>query len=304
MNKQLNEVQIEDIRKLASNVRLSLGLGDDIPIANDMFSILDRKDITLVEYPISVNGKPGFYASLTCFNTNGNKLFFLGLNTANPLDAQIFGIAHELYHYETNTIDLPDNSSEEIKADRFAAELLLPLSSLRAWILKEFKVSSLQSVSKARIMRFIARLQCEWWLPYRSLVRRLYEEDYISSSQYDQLYSNDERSCTGEYGRICCAIDKDVFERLNSPTNRTGTSPRALETVIGNYEDGLIDVDNFIRGMRLLGKAPEDFSLDIEIDPEDIDEMNAYLGEGETDKTFKGLTDQDQREFLNFIEEK
>ena len=285
MNKQLDEVQIEDIRKLASDMRRSLGFGDDIPIANDIFSILDRKDITLVEYPISVAGESGFYASLTCFSTNGNRLFFLGLNTANPFDTQIFGIGHELYHYVTNTIDLSDNQSDEAKADRFAAELLLPLSSLRALILREFKVSSLQSVSRAKLMRFIARLQCEWWLPYRSLVKRLYEEDYISSSQYDQLYSINERSCTGEYGRICCAIDKDVFERLNSPTNRTGTSPRALETVIGNYEDGLIDVDNFISGMRLLGKTPEDFSLDVGIDPEDIEEFNAYLSEGKTDES-------------------
>jgi hypothetical protein len=173
----------------------------------------------------------------------------------------------------------------EVKADRFAAELLLPLTSLKAFILKEFKTTSLISVSKAKLMRFIARLQYEWWLPYHSLVKRLYEEKYICDLQFDHLYLIDERSCSGEYGSICCAIDKNVFEKLNSPTNKTGTSPRVLETVIGNYEDGLIDVDSFISGMRLLGKTPEDFSLDVEIDQHDIEEMNEYLSEVKADES-------------------
>lgn len=258
MEKHLNEVQIEDIRKLALDLRRSLGFGDDIPIANDIFSLLDRQDIFLVEYPVHSDKETGFDASLTCFVSSGKEMYFLGLNTSNPFDKQIFGIAHELYHYLTNTIDLCDTQIDEektlveIKADRFAAELLLPLTSLRSIILSEFKTSSLENITNSRLLRFICRLQYEWWLPYRSIVKRLSEENFISDLQFNELYNIDERDDLGEYGRICYAMDRNLFDKLNTSTHKQGTSPRVLETVIANYEDRLIDVDSFINGMRLL----------------------------------------------------
>ena len=57
---KLNEVQLDEIRRLARANRQSLGF-IETPIASDIFVILDKLDIILLEYPIvSENDRPAF----------------------------------------------------------------------------------------------------------------------------------------------------------------------------------------------------------------------------------------------------
>ena len=61
----LNEVEVDDIRKLARERRQFLGFVGDTPIANDIFTILDKLNILLLEYPIeSDNSSPAFSAAI------------------------------------------------------------------------------------------------------------------------------------------------------------------------------------------------------------------------------------------------
>src|SRR5665648_363108 len=100
----LNEIQIENIRKQAIALRRELGFIGEAPIANDMFTILDNMNIRLLEYPIESSAdKPAFSAALVYSKEGDEELVFIGLNTANYFDKQIFAIAHELYHYLTKT---------------------------------------------------------------------------------------------------------------------------------------------------------------------------------------------------------
>ena len=39
---------------------------------------------------------------------------------------------------------------------------------LKSRIIEQFETSQLKKVSNLRLLRFIARLQSEWWLPYRA----------------------------------------------------------------------------------------------------------------------------------------
>lgn len=121
-------------------------------------------------------------------------MIFIGLNTAIYYDEQLFALAHELYHYITKTgkayetdMDEEDKRTEKM-ADRFAAELLLPSETLNHMVMAQFKTSCLKKVTNLRLLRFIARLQSEWWLPYRALVLRLNEEKYITDEQVDALF--------------------------------------------------------------------------------------------------------------------
>jgi hypothetical protein len=66
-----------------------------------------------------------------------------------------------------------EDSYVEAEANRFAAEFLLPESTLKSIVLDEFKTSSLRKIQTKMLLRFIVRLQCVWWLPYLSLVKRL-----------------------------------------------------------------------------------------------------------------------------------
>ncbi len=282
----LNEIQIENIRKLAGDERRKLGFIGETPIANDIFTILENMNILLLEYPIkSDDVKPAFSAALMCSTEGDKELVFIGLNTADFFDKQIFAIAHELYHFYTKTgshlsrLSEEEDSYVEAEANRFAAEFLLPESTLKSIVLDEFKTSSLRKIQTKMLLRFIARLQCVWWLPYRSLVKRLREIDAVSDEQYERLYNIDERDLDGEYGRMGKAINKEVFVKLNTATNNIGTSPKDIEIIIRNFEDGIIDEDKFINTLNLFNKKPDDFGYKFEVSDEDIDEFEEFFNE-------------------------
>lgn len=285
----LNEVQVEEIRKLAGEKRLSLGFVGETPIANDLFTILDRLNIMLLEYPIEPEGdRPAFSAAIMYSEEGHQKLTFIGLNTADFYDRQIFAIAHELYHYYTKSgshLSRPEDEESsliEVNANRFAAEFLLPETVLESIVLDEFKTSSLEKIQRKTLLRFIARLHCTWWLPYRSLVRRLHEIGAISSEQYAELYSVNERDFQGEYGKTGLATNKDEFLKLNQPTKNIGTSPNEIEIIIRNFEDNLIDEDKFAETLSLFNRTPDEFGYEIKVSQEDIDELDAFFS-GEAD---------------------
>ena len=287
----LNEVQVDEIRKLAGEKRLSLGFVGETPIANDIFTILDRLDIMLLEYPIeSESDRPAFSAAIMYSEEGDKKLTFIGLNTADFYDKQIFAIAHELYHYYTKSgshLSRPEDEESsliEVKANRFAAEFLLPETVLESIVLDEFKTSTLEKVQHKTLLRFIARLHCTWWLPYRSLVKRMHEIGAISAEQYAELYSVDERDLQGEYGKIGQAINKEVFLKLNQPTKNIGTSPNEIEIIIRNFEDNLIDEDKFAETLSLFNRTPDEFGYEIKVSQEDIDELDAFFSREDDDE--------------------
>lgn len=280
----LNELQIESVRKLARDERLKLGFVGETPIGNDIFTILDNLNIMLLEYPIkSEGGKPAFSAALMYSEEGGQELVFIGLNTADYFDMQIFALAHELYHYYTKTsshlsrLEDEEKSIIEAQANRFAAEFLLPESVLESIVLNEFKTSSLEKIQIKTLLRFIARLHCTWWLPYRSLVKRLKEINAISNQQYEELYAINERDMDEEYGRIGKATNSDTFLKLNTATNTIGTSAKDIEIIIRNFEDNIIDEDKFADTLLLFDKKPDDYGYGVNISEEDIDEFDDFF---------------------------
>ena len=213
----LNEVQIEEIRKLARDKRGYLSIAGEVPIANDIFTILEQLDIILLEYPINSEGdNPAFSAAIMYSEENNKELAFIGLNTAAYFDKQVFAIAHELYHYFTKTgsqlsrLDDVENNLVEAKANRFAAEFLFPEVALKSIVIDEFKTSKLEKISEKTLIRFTVRLQCSWWLPYRSIVKRLSEIGAISKEQYNKLCDIDIRNLDSEYAKMGLAFNNEV----------------------------------------------------------------------------------------------
>lgn len=282
----LNEVQIEEIRKLAEDQRRSLGFVGETPIGNDIFTILDQLDILLLEYPIESEGtRPAFSAAIMYSEESNNILTFIGLNTSDYFDKQIFALAHELYHYFTKSgshLSRPNGEGDsliELKANRFAAEFLLPKTILESIVLDEFKTSSLEKIKQNTLIRFIARLHCTWWLPFRSLVKRLHEIGAISTAQYEELYKVNERDPEGQYGKIGQAINKEIFLKLNQSTKNIGTSPKNIEVILRNFEDNLIDETKFAETLALFNRTPDDFGYEIKVSQDDLDEFEAFFSE-------------------------
>ncbi len=280
----LNELQIRDIRNLARKKRLELGFAGETPIANDIVTILDSLNIMLLKYPIKPEGaKPAFSAALIYSEEGGQELAFIGLNTSDYFDMQVFALTHELYHYYTKTgshlsrLENEEKDITEAKANRFAAEFLLPESVLADLVFDEFKASSVQNIKTKTLLRFIARVQCTWWLPYRSIVKRLKEINAISEEQYRELYAIDERDMNGEYGLVGKAINHDTFIKLNTATYSVGTSPKDLEIIIRNFEDNIVDEDKFADILLLFNRKPEDFGYKISATEEDNDEFDNFF---------------------------
>lgn len=271
MNNEVNltEKQIEEVKLLADDTRKAFGVYGDVPIANDIFMLLEKKDIILCQYPFESSGQSHMDANITWFETNFGPLTFIGLNTALYFDEQIFALAHEIYHYTTksgkayNTDTDEEDKLTEKKADRFAAELLLPREALRTNVISQFKTTNLNQVSDLRILRFIARLQNEWWLPYRSLVLRLQEEGYINQRTSDMLLAINDRDTNSIYNKIFASIAPDCYKILNEKTNRTDISGRILEIFIQNYEDGSLNDDEFVELLEMFGKSPKDLGFDL-----------------------------------------
>ncbi|ACB86100.1 ImmA/IrrE family metallo-endopeptidase [Natranaerobius thermophilus] len=288
---QPKKEEIKKIQDYANNLRLELGFTKESPIANEIFTILDKLEIALLEYPIKPDGdKPAFSAVLIHLTNAWKELSFIGLNTADYYDKQIFAVAHELYHYITKTgshlsrLTEEQNDLTEINANRFAAEFLLPEDKLESIIVDEFETYDLSKVKQKTLLRFIARLHCIWWLPYRSIVRRLKEIEAISTTQFDNLYNHiNERDFNGEYGSIGTAINKEVFTKLNTLTQSKGTSPNNIEIILRNFEDNIIDEDQLSNLLNLFDKKPENFGYEINVSKDDLIEFETFFNEGEND---------------------
>lgn len=271
----LSDMQISDIKKLASDTRQFFGVHPVVPIGSDIRLLLEKKGILLCEYPYPDSEGTHTYGNITWFKTDDGTITFIGLNTSSYYDEQIFALAHEIYHYSTQTgkaytpeLDYEDEMVEK-QADRFAAELLLPDEALKRTVKDAFAALDMYDVPENRLLRFAARIQCDWWLPYQSIINRFYEEKLILREQYDRLYDIDCRSEEGIYRRILRNTDKEISELLNKKTRSVGISNRVTEIIISNYEDGFIDDDEFLKLLKLFDKKPEDFGFDMSIELDD-----------------------------------
>lgn len=271
----LNEKQIYEVKSLASKARQLFGVYPNVPIGNDIKLLLEKNGILLCEYPFQDTNGTHTYGNITWFKVDNDTITFIGLNTSSFYDEQIFAIAHEIYHYTTQTgkAYTPDMEYEdkiiEKQADRFAAELLLPPEALRTAVMETIGSADMRDVSEARILRFVARIQCDWWLPFQAIINRLYEEGFIDISQYDRLYEIDCRNEDGIYRRLLKNVDSEISELLNKKTKTIGVSNKVVETIISNYEDGLIDDDEFVRTLGMFDKNPEDFGFCMETEIDD-----------------------------------
>lgn len=276
----LSKEDVAKIKALAQDKIESYGLSlSKSRPADSLFTILEQEHIPWLKYPIPSDDseRPSFSAALLVTNHGDDPFHILGLNTGDYYDKQLFAIAHELYHYYKKMGNhlsyLRENETDpiELRANRFAAEFLLPEAAIENLVFKAFNATDLKHVSQNRLERFIAKVHVNWSLPYRSIVRRLHELKMINQDQYDCLYSVQERSPDSDYYKYAHALYGDAFVDLNTKTMDTGVSPDDFDVIIQNYEDSYIDEDTFENLINLFGFNPESFNIDNAIDDDEID---------------------------------
>jgi Zn-dependent peptidase ImmA (M78 family) len=288
---KLTEKDLFEIKELVKEKRgqLNIGMG---PIGENIFKIVRQLKIKLVFLPIDNKDNPNdAFSALYLVSRETNKdITFIGLNTSQRQDRQIFSIAHELYHHWTDTTlsvcHLDDEKSElvELKANRFAAEFLLPSETLIHEIgLKNEGKNNLYNFTYRGLLRFSALLHCDYRLPFKAIVRRLYEINAIDDSQFESLNKEDSRDREGIYYRIGINQEQKVFEKLNERTLTTGVDGENIDLMINLLENGTVTLEELANDLSVFNKTLADFELEEDIDQEDLDEMNAFLKEFENE---------------------
>ena len=194
----LSSDEIAEIKKLAKEKR---GDNNLEPIGTGIYDLIlkENDNIRFEKVPFESEEIDG----MLYISTNEEENVYIILNSSKPLITLNFIAAHEYYHYLTDyqrikTMPCICNFSKlkdvnEMKACRFAAELLLPEQALQSEIkdfcqlygsenVKELDVSSVASL--------IVLMSLKFQIPLKAIMYRLLEEHYIDS--VDEYVNNEE----------------------------------------------------------------------------------------------------------------
>lgn len=191
----IEEKVISEIEKLISEIKHNKGIKNEI-IRDDVFSILQALENTnVLYYPLGDEAEDGCDGCHLEKLVNGNIEQFVFINTSNTRERQAFSVAHELGHIWSVDDKIrklfPDMilSSEDI-VNRFAAELLMPRDLFSEAVKQKLLQldttmnSGSMSIKLLDLVRLIAYLMNEFFVPYKSVVYR-FNETKLLNPQYN-----------------------------------------------------------------------------------------------------------------------
>ncbi len=185
MSNKLDQKTIDEIKAKARQKLIEYSKLNDV-IGGQIFNILER-DNKVLYFPIEDEEVWGFSEKI-----KGKS--FVWINSAIPYDKQVFAAAHELYHLwfdnegeiilKSNAEETGDSvkiSKNELRANRFAAEFLineeLLLQEIRTYYVDKNKIG----------VKDIFILSNLFVVPYKTMVKRLYEIKLFGQQRYNEL---------------------------------------------------------------------------------------------------------------------
>lgn len=225
----------------------------------------------LIRYPFGEGNIEGFAAIY-----QGRRL--LVTNSSHILSRERFTLAHEIAHHlfdleedkqaiesDEKTGQFDEQNPLEYRADCFAAAFLIPEKGIRD-SLREFSIENTE-------IGFldIIRLQVEFGVSYRAMVRRLKDLGIITFNQAQKL-----RDYFGETGYGL----ETLFKRVNASTEllyASGTvwiPTKYMNYLILNYENGYIPYSVLSKVLEVVNLTPEALGLsprEEKPSPEEVD---------------------------------
>ena len=164
-------------------------------IGTQIFKILSL-NARVIYFPLGKDSVWGFTRIKGSMGDGQNHKPFVVINSSIPIDCQVFAAAHELYHiWEDDKVDvvpayfMDDETGDrnELKANRFAAEFLVEEELL----IKELRTYGIASdnVSLKDIL-ILSELLC---VPYRTMVKRLFEIGFITKTDRNRFLNASEQ---------------------------------------------------------------------------------------------------------------
>lgn len=187
--KSLEEKDVDAIKVLAKEKRVNYALA---PIGQNIFAFISEQfpNIKLEFVELESDKIDG----MLYIPKNGGDKAYIIINNNKPLITQIFTAAHEYYHYISDYEVVKEtpyicslstlNGTNEKKASRFAAEILLPEEALKNE-LKNFR--TIYNCKENKQLRFeeyaylSMELTIKYQLPLKAVIYRLHEEGYIGN---------------------------------------------------------------------------------------------------------------------------
>lgn len=257
MNKlsELINLAYQDAKNFRDKLKLDNYCADQLLKIIDKLQITENVCIKLIRTPFKNIDLSGFigYKKGT---------FIIVTNTNHKLGSERFTIAHEIYHLLSNRTKIKEESiieelekysndedTQEIMANAFAAELLMPeeILSEDVNILTKGKNSIDESI--------IVELQQKYGVSYVAITKRLNEIGVITKEEYNSLETFEEKSDELE------ELTKNLgyTNELNIPSKSTYLGQNDLQNIRINYRNGDIDYDDLVRIFSYLGCEPDKF---------------------------------------------
>lgn len=241
--------RFDNVEKQANEQLVKLNSGQRVK--DDIFRILKNIDnLHLIKFPIDDN-------DLTAFKIEKENIFIY-INSSLPLEKQIFGGAHELYHVLHND----DNSKEdlltdyeksfnnpnlkEVEANSFAACFLVPKGQL----MQEIKKLKLQE-NNIDILNIIMLMDI-FAVPYKTMVLRLFECGTINENIAEKFLIKEDRN-----------PKKDVLLLINQTRHAIRWQKTTeedddeysnlIEIALRNYKEGIISLEQIDGDFKRIG---------------------------------------------------
>ena len=274
----LREIAYEKARNFRDKYGLGNYCADQLLEVLDLLGKDERINIELIRTPFKNLKLAGFIGYK--YDT-----FVIVTNTNQSLGYERFTIAHEIYHILQNRVYIKEKSVieemvdhkvedykniNELMADSFAAELLIPEKSLKDNV-KEVTNSKIKDMGND----IVIQLQHKYGVDYIAMTRRLKEVGIINDQQKNQL-----EEILGMDGKLQTLTKKlGRSNDLNTPSKDSYILQKNLEVLKANYENGNTTFDDLVRIFGYLGSTPEKFGYDdsTELTQEAKDFMKSLL---------------------------
>ena len=187
---QLSVKDLALIKNLATEERSFYGKA---PIGRDIFPFINLKEnLKIINYDFD-NHAPKLDAMI--FKYPNSKYTWIVINKNRPLIYQIFAIAHEYYHFKKDipnglngiSCDFDSTNLREIKANRFAAEFLLPNEAVKEAvnniIIRDGKFDN------SNYLEIVLDLSSRYCVPFNVIFLKLKEEGYCKDIEISTFYS-------------------------------------------------------------------------------------------------------------------
>ncbi|WP_440526666.1 ImmA/IrrE family metallo-endopeptidase [Simiaoa sp.] len=251
MTNELNELEVREIKNLAKE-KLGLCSKTNDIIGTQIFSILSMY-ARVIYYPLGQEAPWGFTRISGSRDDAALEKPFVAINSSISMDRQVFAAAHELYHiwFEQNPdilpADLLNEQNKEVnekKANRFAAEFLVSEQLL----CQEIELYQIQEITIKNILQLAALFT----VPYRTMVKRLYEIRRITEAQ-QIIFLNETEESIEIYSRKYSILKQAADERV--------TLDNLTELAVEAYEKGYITYEKLEYLLEFSNLIPADLGI-------------------------------------------